>query len=330
MLLNKIYLLQKERTMKYKIFIDGHYGTTGLKIDQMLKNRKDLEILQIPKEDKKNIEIKKELLNKADLVFLCLPDNASKESVKLITNQNTKIIDASTAHRTNEEWVYGIPELNSNQRDEIKKSKKVCVPGCHASGFIMAINPLIQNGIVSKKQKLICNSITGYSGGGKELIDKYEDPKNKDKFQSQRPYALGLSHKHLPEMKYILELESAPLFTPNVGNFKQGMLVMSYLIKDELLKIISKDDILKLYKSYYDDEQFVKIVEDVNENYLDDGFLDAMHCNDTNSIELSVYESDDYLLIVSRLDNLGKGASGAAVQNMNIMLGIDESQGLKG
>lgn len=316
--------------MKYKIFIDGHYGTTGLKIDEMLSGREELEMLTIPKEQKKNIEIKKKFLNEADLVFLCLPDTASKESVKLITNPNTKIIDASTAHRTNDEWVYGIPELNSNQRDDIKSSNKVCVPGCHASGFIMAMNPLIENGIVSKKQKLVCNSITGYSGGGKELIDKYENPQNKDKFLSQRPYALGLSHKHLPEIKYILGLESTPLFTPNVGNFKQGMLVMSYLIKDELEKDVTKNDILKLYKSYYENEDFVKIVEDDNENYLDDGFLDAMDCNDTNRIELSIYESDDYLLVISRFDNLGKGASGAAVQCMNIMLGLDEKIGLKG
>lgn len=326
----KINIYNKGIIMKYKIFIDGNYGTTGLKIDEMLSGREELEILMIPQEQKKNIEIKKKFLNEADLVFLCLPDMASKESVKLITNKNTKIIDASTAHRTNKDWTYGIAELNNKQRETIKNSKRVCVPGCHASGFIMAINPLIENGIVSKSQKFVCNSITGYSGGGKELIDKYEDPKNKDKFLSQRPYALELSHKHLPEIKYVLDLESTPFFTPNVGNFKQGMLVMSYLIKDELKKEASRDDILKLYKSYYKNEQFVKIIEDDNENYLDDGFLDAMKCNDTNNIELSVYESDEYLLVISRLDNLGKGASGAAVQNMNIMLGLDEKIGLKG
>jgi N-acetyl-gamma-glutamyl-phosphate reductase len=314
--------------MKYKIFIDGHYGTTGLKIDEMLKDRDELEILTIPHEDKKNIEIKKKFFNEADLVFLCLPDKASKESVKLITNINTKIIDASTAHRTNENWVYGIPELNNTQRKKIQTSNRVCVPGCHASGFIMAMNPLIENNIVLKSQKIVCNSITGYSGGGKGLIDIYEDDKNKDKFLSQRPYALELSHKHLPEMKYVLGLDHAPFFTPSVGNFSQGMLVMSYLIKDELQTKISKDALIKLYKSYYSDEQFVKIVEDGN--YLDDGFLDAMKCNGTNNIEISVYENEDYFLVISRLDNLGKGASGAAVQSMNIMLGLEENLGLIG
>jgi len=315
--------------MKYKIFVDGQFGTTGLKIHEMLDGRDDLEILTIQEKDKKDLTVKQNLINQSDLVFLCLPDVASRESVKLITNDTTKVIDASTAHRTLNDWTYGIAELNKNQRENIKNSKRVCVPGCHATGFIMAINPLIENNIISKKQKLICHSITGYSGGGKGLIDIYEAEENKDKFKSQRPYALKLDHKHLPEMKYILGLDTAPLFTPSVGNFSQGMLVMSYLIKDESLQNISKKDILKLYKEYYKNERFVKIIEDDIE-YLDEGFLDAMKCNNTNRIEISVYENDDYMVIISRLDNLGKGASGAAVQNMNIMLGLDENLGLQG
>ena len=313
--------------MKYKIFVDGQFGTTGLKIHEMLKDREELEILTISEDDKKDIEIKKKFLNEADLVFLCLPDAASKESVSLITNENTRVIDASTAHRTNPQWTYGIAELTPTQREKIKNSKRVCVPGCHASGFIIAMKPLIENGVVSKSQKIVCHSITGYSGGGRGMIDEYEAVENKGKFDSQRPYALGLSHKHLPEMKYALGLENAPFFTPSVGNFAQGMLVMSYLIKDELSKNVSKDEVLKIYKDYYKNEQFVKIIEDET-NYLDNGFLDAMKCNNTNRIEISVYESLDYLLIISRLDNLGKGASGAAVQNMNIMLGLDEKRGL--
>jgi len=318
-----------EKKEKYKIFIDGHYGTTGLKIDQMLQERKELEILQIPKEDKKNIKLKEKFLNEADLVFLCLPDDASKESVKLIKNKDVKIIDASTAHRTNKEWVYGIPELNKKQRTKIETSNKVCVPGCHASGYILAMNPLIEQEVVSQEQKLICNSITGYSGGGKAMMKEYEAKENKQKLQSQRPYALNLNHKHLPEIKYILGLDSAPLFTPSVGNFAQGMLVMSYLIKDELLKKVSKDDILKLYNSYYKNELFINIIDEDIKSYLDNGFLDAMKCNNTNTIELSIYENEEYLVIISRLDNLGKGASGAAIQNMNLMLGFDEQTGLK-
>ena len=314
--------------MKYKIFVDGQFGTTGLKINEMLKNRDELELLVINEEDKKNIEIKKKYLNEADLVFLCLPDAASKESVSLITNENTKVIDASTAHRTNSEWTYGIAELTPTQREIIKKSNRVCVPGCHASGFIMAMKPLLENSIVSSKDKIVCHSITGYSGGGKGLIDTYEDPINKGKFVSQRPYALGLNHKHLPEMKHILGLESAPFFTPSVGNFTQGMLVMSYLVKSELLnQKVTREEILSLYKEYYKGEQFVHIIEDDIE-YLDEGFLNAMNCNNTNRIEISVYDSEDYILVISRLDNLGKGASGAAVQNMNIMLGLDEKSGL--
>jgi N-acetyl-gamma-glutamyl-phosphate reductase len=314
--------------MKYKIFVDGQFGTTGLKIHEMLANRDDLKILTIEEEDKKDIEVKKQLLNEADLVFLCLPDDASRESMKLITDNTTKVIDASTAHRTNSAWTYGIPELNPNQRENIKNSKRVCVPGCHATGFIMAMNPLIEKGVIAKNKKIICHSITGYSGGGKGLIDIYEAPENKDKFQSQRPYALNLDHKHLPEIQYTLGLEFPPLFTPSAGNFKQGMLVKSYLIKDELQKNVSKADVIELYKTYYRDEQFVKII-DAEIEYLDDGFLDAMKCNDTNRIEISVYENEHYMVVISRLDNLGKGASGAAVQNMNIMLNLDESLGLE-
>ncbi|NQY94871.1 MAG: N-acetyl-gamma-glutamyl-phosphate reductase [Campylobacteraceae bacterium] len=314
--------------MKFKIFVDGQFGTTGLKIHKMLANRSELEVLKIKEEDKKDLSIKQKLINEADLVFLCLPDVASKQSVKLITNETTKVIDASTAHRTNDAWTYGIPELNKTQREEIQNSTRVSVPGCHASGFIIAMNPLIQRNIISPKQKLICNSITGYSGGGKGLIDIYEANDNEDKFLSQRPYALNLDHKHLPEMKYILGLDTPPLFTPSVGNFSQGMLVMSYLIKSELLVNVSKKDILDLYKEYYKNENFVKIIEE-DIDYLDEGFLDAMKCNNTNRIEISVYENDDYMVIISRLDNLGKGASGAAVQNMNIMLGLEENLGLK-
>ncbi len=313
--------------MKYNIFVDGQFGTTGLKIHQMLDGRDELKILTIAEVDKKNPKVKQKLLNHADLVFLCLPDTASRETMQYITDSRTKVIDASTAHRTNRDWIYGIPELNPLQREKIKNSNRVCVPGCHATGFIIAINPLIENSIVSKKQKLVCHSISGYSGGGKRLIDIYEDMQNYEKVDSQRPYALNLDHKHLPEMQYVLGLETPPLFTPSVGNFKQGMLVMSYLIKDQLLVDVSGQDIMELYKTYYKNEVFVRIIEN-NIEYLDEGFLDAKACNNTNTIELSLYENRDYIVIISRLDNLGKGASGAAVQNMNIMLGLDENKGL--
>lgn len=313
--------------MKYKIFVDGQHGTTGLKIHEMLEGREEIELLSIKEEEKKDLNKRKELLNSADLVFLCLPDAASIESVSLITNDNVKVIDASTAFRTNPSWTYGIPEITATQREKIKNSKRVCVPGCHASGLIIAMKPLIVNGILANSQKLICHSITGFSGGGKAMIDDYECGKFED-IGGQRPYALTLHHKHLPEMKYVLELDEAPLFTPSVGNFKQGMLVMSYLVKKDFKKAISREEILDLYKNYYKDELFINIVEN-NDSYLDAGLLNPMKCNNTNSLEISVYENDTDMVVISRLDNLGKGASGAAVQCMNIMLGIEESKGLK-
>ncbi|PLY06913.1 MAG: N-acetyl-gamma-glutamyl-phosphate reductase [Desulfuromonas sp.] len=309
--------------MKHKIFVDGQYGTTGLKIHEILRGRDDLELLDISPESKKDQQAKQALLNSADLVFLCLPDAAARESVQLITSPTTRVIDASTAHRTHPDWTYGVPELNPVQREKIRRSKRVCVPGCHASGLIMAMNPLLEQGIVPRSQKLICHSITGYSGGGRAMIDAYNAPENSERFKSQRPYALGLQHKHLPEMKYVLGLDFPPLFTPSVGNFAQGMLVMSYLVKADLIGTPTRDRLLELYRDVYRGEAFVRVIED-NVAYLDEGFLDAMSCNNTNRIELSVYENELYLVVISRLDNLGKGASGAAVQNMNIMLGLDE------
>ncbi|RXJ86373.1 N-acetyl-gamma-glutamyl-phosphate reductase [Arcobacter sp. CECT 8985] len=313
--------------MKYKIFVDGQYGTTGLKIHEMLENRDEIELLTINEEDKKNDEVKKQLLNSADLVFLCLPDAASKHSVSLISNEKVKVIDASTAHRTNPKWTYGVPELTPTQRDEIKNSTKVCVPGCHASGLIVAMKPLIKKDILDKSYKLICHSITGFSGGGKGMIDDYESG-SFENIAGQRPYSLGLNHKHLPEMKYMLDLDEAPLFTPSVGNFKQGMLVMSYLVKKDFKTKVSREEILNIYKEYYKDEKFINIIEN-NDEYLDNGLLNPMKCNNTNTLEISVYENETDMVVISRLDNLGKGASGAAVQCMNIMLGLDEKQGLK-
>ncbi len=313
--------------MKPKILIDGQYGTTGLKIREMLQGRGEIELLEIPEEQKKNPEAKRPLLNEADLVFLCLPDDAARASVAMVTNPATKIIDASTAHRTRPEWVYGIPELDAGQRDRIRNGSRVCVPGCHASGLIMVVNPLVREGVLFLEHKVICHSITGYSGGGRAMIDRYEAPENAGKFIGQRPYALTLAHKHLPEMQHVPGLKYPPLFTPSVGNFARGMLVMTYLVKEELRSGASRGEILSLYRDYYGGERFVRVIE-ANDAYLDEGFLDPMGCNGTNRIELSVYENDLYLVVISRLDNLGKGASGAAVQNMNLMLGFDEGAGL--
>lgn len=313
--------------MKLKVFVDGQHGTTGLKIHEMLENRDEIELLEIDQKDKKNINKRKELLNSADLVFLCLPDDAAIESVSLIENENVKVIDASTAHRTNPSWVYGIPEITSKQRDKIKNSKRVCVPGCHASGLIISMKPLFRDKILSKNHKLICHSITGYSGGGSSMITEYENG-DFETFGAQRPYSLALNHKHLPEIKYVLKLNKAPIFTPSVGNFKQGMLVISYIEKKKMKKQKSREELIKVYKDYYQDELFIKIVEN-NDEHLENGFLNPMKCNNTNSIEVSIYENKTDLVIISRLDNLGKGASGAAIQCMNIMLGLEERKGLE-
>ncbi|WP_418178783.1 N-acetyl-gamma-glutamyl-phosphate reductase [Aliarcobacter lanthieri] len=313
--------------MKFKVFVDGQHGTTGLKIHQMLENRDEIELLTIEEKDKKNIKRRKELLNSADLVFLCLPDDAAKESVSLIENDSVKVIDASTAHRTNPDWVYGIPELTSKQRDKIKYSKRVCVPGCHASGLIVSMKPLFKNKILSKNHKLICHSITGFSGGGSSMINEYENG-SFEVFGGQRPYALGLNHKHLPEMKYVLKINKAPIFTPSVGNFKQGMLVISYIEKKKLRKQLSKEALIRVYQEYYNNESFIKVIENTDE-YLENGFLNPMRCNNTNSLEISVYDNKTDLVVISRLDNLGKGASGAAIQCMNIMLGLEEKKGLE-
>lgn len=313
--------------MKFKIFVDGQHGTTGLKIHEMLENREELELLEIDEKDKKNLKKREELLNSADLVFLCLPDEASKESVSLIKNDDVKVIDASTAFRTDPSWVYGVPELTSNQREKIKKSKRVCVPGCHASGLILSMKPLFRNKILGKNHKLICHSITGFSGGGSSMINDYKT-KDFSIIGGQRPYALGLNHKHLPEMKYILKINKAPIFTPSVGNFEQGMLVISYIDKAKMKKQLNKNELIQLYKEYYKDEVFVKVIENIDE-YLDNGFLNPMLCNNTNSLEISIYDNKTDLVIISRLDNLGKGASGAAIQCMNIMLGLKEEKGLK-
>jgi N-acetyl-gamma-glutamyl-phosphate reductase len=313
--------------MKPTIFIDGQYGTTGLKIREMLQGRGEIELLEISEEQKKDAGAKRALLNEADLVFLCLPDGAARESVAMVTNPATKIIDASTAHRTRPEWVYGIPELDSGQRDRIRNGSRVCVPGCHASGLIMAVNPLLREGVLAVDHHVICHSITGYSGGGRAMIDRYEAPENAGKYIGQRPYALTLAHKHLPEMQHVLGLQYPPLFTPSVGNFAQGMLVMTYFVKEDLASEATREEILSRYRDCYGGEPFVRVIGE-NDAYLEEGSLDPQGCNGTNRIELSVYENDLYLVVISRLDNLGKGASGAAVQNMNLMLGFEEGAGL--
>lgn len=316
--------------MKYKVFVDGQEGTTGLKINERLSKRTDIEALKIDPEKRKDPEERRKILNEADIAFLCLPDAAARESVSLVTNNKTRIIDASTAHRTDPDWTYGLPELSGNQRALIKDSHRVSVPGCHATGFNLALYPLVRKGIVPGDYPVTCQSVTGYSGGGKKLIEQYEAADiNKKNLKSPRFYALSLNHKHLPEMQKVSGLEYPPVFTPIVGEFYQGMAVAVPLLKRLLNKKITAEEVQELMAAYYASERFVCVMPYESENYLDNGFFDATGCNNTNKVEIFVFGHSEQILVVSRLDNLGKGASGAAVQNMNIMLGVEEGTGLE-
>jgi N-acetyl-gamma-glutamyl-phosphate reductase len=303
-----------------KVFIDGQYGTTGLKLESRLRERTDITLLQLPFEVREEFDAKLPLIKEADVVFLCLPDDAARESVAA-ASADTLIIDASTAHRTAAGWAYGFPELSAKHRANIAASKRIAVPGCHAAGFISTVYPLVSSGLLSADVKLNCTSLTGYSGGGIMLIDAHE--KNRvagDKYHAPRPYALGLAHKHLPEMKAVAGIESPPIFYPVVGDMFQGMLVTVPLWKPA-------KDVWEVLAAHYESSRFVKVQPfGLTDN---DGFLDATACNGTNRLEIFVFGHGEQTLVTARLDNLGKGASGAAIQCMNIACGFDEAIGLE-
>lgn len=324
---------------KYKIFVDGQEGTTGLEINERLQKRDDIEILRIEPEKRKDIDERRKYINQADIVFLCLPDDAAKESVSLINNPSTRVIDASTAHRTNDGWVYGIPELSAEHRKNIESAKRLSNPGCFPTGFNLLVYPLVKAGIIPAGLLVTCNSVTGYSGGGRALIERYEDPKNKENLIAPNLYSLALNHKHLPEMKKHSGLENAPLFCPAVCGFPRGMTVCVPLFVQQLnspahlqKKKIEPDDIRGYLTEYYAEQKFVSVMEKGFEdrekpNYYYRG-INPTECNGTNNLEIFVVGNEEQLLLAARFDNLGKGASGAAVQNMNIMLGLDETCGL--
>ena len=314
--------------MKHKIFVDGQVGTTGLRIHERLAKRSDIEVLTIDEDKRKDPATRRELLNEADVVFLCLPDDAARESVSFVTNPKTTIIDASTAHRTHLDWTYGLPELNKGQRELIKRSRRIAVPGCFATALVLAVYPLIHEGVMARDYPVTCNAISGYSGGGSSLIRQYQDPNMREELKSPRFYSLALSHKHLPEMQKVSGLIYPPLFTPVVDNFYSGEVVAIPLIARLLGKKVTAKDIQEIFASYYEGQRFVKVMPFESEQYLDQGCFVATTCNETNRIELFVFGNDSRILILSRLDNLGKGSSGAAVQNMNIALGVDDGEGL--
>jgi N-acetyl-gamma-glutamyl-phosphate reductase len=315
--------------MKKTVFVDGQHGTTGLKIRERLQGRSDITILEIPESRRKDPEARKKLLNDADIVFLCLPDDAARESVSLVKNEKVCIIDGSTAHRVTPGWVYGLPELNKGQRTLIKNSKRIAVPGCHATGFVSMLYPLVALGIVPPDYPVTTNTTAGYSGGGKSMIADYQDPNAPDYIKNPRPYSLTLNHKHIPEMTKICGLSRPPIFAPTVVNVYAGEIISIPLVPELLKKPYAAADIQKALADYYAGEKFIKVMPYPADDYLKNGFMTFTDCNDTNNLEIFVFGGADRVLVSARFDNLGKGASGAAVQNMNIVLGVNEAAGLE-
>lgn len=314
--------------MAVKVFIDGKEGTTGLKIFERFANRSDLEILQIDEEKRKDPVEKAKMINASDYTFLCLPDAAAIESAELCTNPNTVIIDASTAHRTNPAWAYGFPELSTEFRRKIETSKRIAVPGCYASGFISLGYPLVQSGILPKDYPVVIHAVSGYSGAGKKAIAQYEDPARNPELDSPRLYALTQSHKHLPEMKKITGLDYEPVFNPYVCDYFQGMTVSVGLHSRLLGKKVTAKDVWEMMNEHYKDCRFVKVAGFMGEGTLTEQFIPANTLAETNNMQIFVYGNDDRIMLTSRFDNLGKGASGAAVQCLNISMGIDEGTSL--
>lgn len=315
--------------MQYKVFIDGQEGTTGLKIIERFKDRNDVEILKIDENLRKDVNERKKLINQSDFTFLCLPDVAAMEAVSLVENDHVKIIDASTAHRTNEDWAYGLPELSKQHREKIQKSNRVAVPGCYASGFISIVYPLIQSSVISKDHPVICHALSGYSGAGKNMIAKYESENKPDALYAPRHYALSQEHKHLKEMQAITGLSFKPMFNPIIDNYYSGMIVSVPLITRTMQNPMTAKQVWEVLSKHYEVGHFVRVMPLMGEGVIENGFLPANTLAGKNHMELFVFGNDEQILIASRLDNLGKGASGAAVQCMNIMMGIDEKTGLE-
>ena len=313
--------------MSYRVFVDGHEGTTGLRIHEYLAARRDIELLVIDSDKRKDAAERARLLNAADVAFLCLPDAAAKEAVALVDNPATCVIDASTAHRTLPGWAFGLPELHPGQRAALRQTKRIANPGCHASAFILLLRPLVDAGLVPADARISANSITGYSGGGKSMIAQYEAGGDA-RLLSPRPYALGLSHKHQPEMAAHTGLARAPLFQPIVGPFYKGLAVSVPLHLSDLAPGCTAEALHAALAARYAGERFVRVLPLRDPATLEAGFYDVQACNDTNRVDILVLGHQDHVMLMARLDNLGKGASGAAVQCMNLHLGCDEGLGL--
>lgn len=315
----------REEIMKTKVYIDGQNGTTGLQIYDRIGQREDLELLRIPEELRHDPDERKKYLNSADIVFLCLPDEGAREAVSFIDNPNVRVIDASTAHRTNPDWTYGYPELSKAQREAIRTSKRVANPGCHATGFISTTAPLVAMGVLPKDYPMSCYSLTGYSGGGKKMIAEYEAEGRSELLNAPGIYGLNLQHKHLPEMQTVTGLAYPPVFMPVVDDYYKGMATTIMLQNRLLPGQPSAEEICTKLADYYRDEHFVSVVP-FGEN---DSKLYANKLAGTNRLEIVVCGHEEQTTVTAVFDNLGKGASGAAVQNMNIMLGLPEETGLE-
>ena len=305
-----------------KVFIDGSAGTTGLRIYERLLGRDDVEVLFLPEDKRKDVSARKEMLNSVDIAFLCLPDDAAREAVSLIENPNVVVIDASTAHRTLPDWAYGFPELSAAHEEKIFSSKRIAVPGCHASGFIALVYPLIEAGILQKDALITCHSVTGYSGGGKKMIADYEGEERSSLLDAPRQYALSQQHKHLKEMKAMAELQIAPMFSPIVGDFYSGMTVTVPLFACQLQGGVEK--IKAVYQEKYNGD-IVCYCDTIGEN----GFISGNDMHGKDSMKITVQGNEERILLVACYDNLGKGASGAAVECMNMVLGVDKKKGLE-
>lgn len=320
-----------------KVFIDGRWGTTGLQLEGRLGRRGDVEILDIDSEMRKDRAVKADVMRQADVIFLCLPDDEARASVKLAP-KDALIIDASTAHRIDLAWAYGFPELSQVHREAIAGSRRISVPGCHACGFNAVVYPLVAGGLLPASACVNCTSLTGYSGGGRGLIEIYEKERagRENPLYAPRPYALELTHKHLPEMKVVSGLDHPPHFYPVVGDMAQGMLVSVHLWANQFANVVTPRELYEFLADHYRDSHFIRVVPgyDLEGSYehsrgLDNGFLDPTACNGTNYMDLFVFGREEQFLLMARLDNLGKGASGAAVQCMNIACSLDERTDLE-
>lgn len=313
--------------MKTKVFVDGSAGTTGLRIYERFQNRDDIEILTIAEEKRKDVDERKKMINASDITFLCLPDAAAIEAVSLVENDHVKIIDSSTAHRTSEGWSYGFPELSSVHRENIKNGKRIAVPGCHASGFISLVYPMVKQGVLPEDYPISSVSISGYSGAGKKVIADYQDENRESFYDAPREYAVSQQHKHLKEMQLITGLSRKPLFQPIIADYYSGMLVSVPIYADLMKTKMTPEKLREFFAKYYQNQKMIRVEEYGAESAVN-GFLAGNAKSGWDGLSIYITGNEERLVAHAQFDNLGKGASGAAIQCMNLMMGKEETYGL--